>query len=360
MVADAAMLTAMLHLHVGMGRTGSSSIQHFFRDSGEALAAIARYPDFGAFAGGGQADRASGNVTGLAAALSRHSRGAAVERFCLAVLKELDPGLPVVASSEFLFSTAPEGLADLAAGLASHRIPVRVHIYVRDMLDWHVSMYRQRVKSKGWTEPLESLLLDIYNPGNVISKLRHLRELFGERLSVHYFSRSSLHRGDVRCDFLHHIGCADADMPEMQAEVNGSASDFEIEVMRRMNLIGGAGVWDGKSNRRLLRLLARVSDRLPAVPPLLSEETAEQFRSMVADESALIREEFLPGSNFGLSEYRRRPAPPPSADMSLEVLSLVLDSMKLAKAETLPAILVHKGRVPATHEAAVDSEDLEP
>lgn len=318
----------MLHLHVGMGRSGSSSIQHFLRYESEDLTDILVYPEFDLSPGRKSPANGHAIVTALGDDATTTN-----------IFKEIESSLidaekskkAMVISSEFLFHLSQQQIALLGTYFGKIAPKLTVHVYVRDLYDWHLSLYRQRVKSKCWTISAQDYMDTAYVAGKTLQALEWYKETFGDRLNVYMFSKSHLKGGDVRLDFLNRIGIPNSRISPMPKEVNQSPTIFEIEVMRRMNLLVAAGAWETRSNRRFLKQVGRLGLAFPGVE-LVPSETREKFYEAAAPEVREINARFcLDLPTIPKSLGKRTEVDTSQFEAMISVIDAVITSIELPK-----------------------------
>jgi hypothetical protein len=235
-----------LVLHLGMGKTGTSSIQFFLRDHREAVAAEGTlYPET---PGGGRHQKLGLSVKtrqeldrSIEWARVKHGDAARFRRkFRKRLLTEIeDSGLTrVLFSDEVLFGSSPAALRRLGnwtSGISRSR---RVVVYLRRQDDHMVSRYQEEVKLgevrrlDAWSRQRMRRLYDYHD------RLRTIQELLSPTsLVVRRFERDRFPGGSVLQDFLEAVGLdpALADLP--QGEERNTALDADsLEFLRLLNL----------------------------------------------------------------------------------------------------------------------------
>ena len=141
-----------LFIHIGLGKTGSSWIQSSLRSSRESLASHSLH-----YANGPDARLtemnliSSGNATGLFSSEAEYGRR----------LSECSPaeGCSVIFSSEFLFKEMNEpGVVDFMLPVAKQfgYQSIEILMFIRDPLEYAISLWQQMVKRRGETMDLEN------------------------------------------------------------------------------------------------------------------------------------------------------------------------------------------------------------
>jgi hypothetical protein len=188
----------MLLLHIGLWKTGSTTLQYFLNTNAAALAdAGALYPTIGR----GTLDSHAPLANALVRA--RHRRLPVVWRDLLNFLDEHGTR-PVIVSSEFLGEELePSDIMKLAESLAGR--DVRVVAYVRDFARLVVSAYAQSTKRGDNLASFDSYFDAYIAEGRlgIFDMIAPWADAFGwERLRVRSLDRGSLLQGDLIRDFL--------------------------------------------------------------------------------------------------------------------------------------------------------------
>jgi len=235
-------MSKTLYLHIGMGRCGSSAIQHFAAEKQtELLRRGVCYPnakDFGFEIG------AAGNALPIARdetvdkalpLMSKYVSQSSADRFLL--------------SSEHLYSQSTDYLDRIRQEFTKKDINVCCVVYIREQREWLISRYAQALKSKRWKIELEDYLREHYNNDGLdySKKFQALAQVFGHELIIRLFRREMLHGGDIRTDLFDLMNVEVVDLIKDQPTINASASVLEMETMRAINAV----VSDGAFNHRL-------------------------------------------------------------------------------------------------------------
>lgn len=235
-------MSKTLYLHIGMGRCGSSAIQHFAaQNRDELLQRGVCYPDgkdFGfdvAAAGNGLPIARHETASKALPAIRKFILESAAERFLL--------------SSEHLYPSSVANFEQIKREFSDNSIQVRCIAYVREQREWMISRYAQALKSKRWKIQLEDYLRSQYNNSNLdyTKRFSGLSQVFGDDLIIHLFRRDTLTGGDVRSDLFDLVGIDVADLIKDQPTTNASPSVLEMEIMRTINTVAA----DRPFNHRL-------------------------------------------------------------------------------------------------------------
>lgn len=235
-----------LYLHIGTEKTGTTSVQKFFRANREALAQSGiLYP----VAPGNQ------NHQGLAAAAQRPAKHGPLRR-TMGIRKEHEaikyredlmtrlaaefarrPYRLAVMSGEHCSSRLieDEEVRWLRDWLSPHFERIHIVVYIRRQDDYLLSTYSTAVKS-GATYPLrlppERILRQRYDHWELLE--RWARVFGRDRIICRKFERSALKNGDVIDDILDVVGIDPAPYERPQ-DVNESLDAESLEFLRLFN-----------------------------------------------------------------------------------------------------------------------------
>jgi hypothetical protein len=298
------MSLAELVVHVGMGKTGTSSIQHFLRANEEALAehgvlyprspggrrhirlGLFITPD-AEFAGSRVARRQSQDPAWREQILA--SPAAFREAFEAALADEIDAsGLSrVLMSDEAVFGSSEGSMRLLGDFARRHGAALRLVCYLRRQDDHVISRYQQAVK---WGEvrriaerTAELELSPTYDYDERLDAWSRLAE--PADLVVRRFERDRFHGGSLTHDFLEAAGVAvdPAALDEEPPTLNESLDAESVEFLRILNLhrVRRQGAEVGMiNNRKLVRRLASE----PGGPTLtLPEPVLDRFMARWED-----------------------------------------------------------------------------
>lgn len=286
-----------IFLHIGLEKTGTTSIQRFLQKNRDALRAKDYlYPRNLAPGGGGsqhavvayaQNDDKIDDTRMHWEATDPQS----IKRFRNRLDNNFIPRLVeakcnnIIISSEHLSSRLKtreelERLRELLGPIASD---IHVYVYLRRQDDFFLSSYSTYVKSG------DSRRFDqVAQPQSETSRYDYLMlldlwaDVFGEdKIFANLFDRRYLHDGDVVSDFLTKIGITDMDSYIFPPRANEMLDYYTLEFLRLMNPSVPA-VIDGKlTDLRggLGKLLEAFADKpKPALPQRFAEEIMNFFR----------------------------------------------------------------------------------
>jgi hypothetical protein len=303
-------------LHVGMRKTGTSSIQFFLRDNREALASRGLlYPTT---PGRARHHRLSLSVKSPVE-LERSPEwwreapsdpASFRKRFRRRLLTEVEKsGLSrVLLSDEDLFGSGYPTLRRL--GRWSWRIgrSVRVVVYLRRQDDHLVSCYQQEVKVGSverlvdWASHDRSSLYDYH-----ARLLRQRRLLAPTELVVRPYERASFAEGSLLQDFLDGVGVDLRAGDLAHAEDRNASLDAEsVELLRLLNLyrVENEAATPGLiDNRSLVPRLAAAS---PGPVLTMPEPFLDSFMSRWDDSNRLVARDFLNDPSGQLFRAPRR------------------------------------------------------
>jgi hypothetical protein len=235
-----------LALHVGMGKTGTSSIQFFLRDNREALArAGVLFPRSPGGARHGKVSLFAKSDEDLETspewARQKQQDPARFRRvFRRRLLGEVnEAGLPrVLLTDEVLFGSAGSALRRLRRFLDRWTEQTRVIAYLRRQDDHMVSRYQEGVKI-GWVERLDDWfhedMTDLYD---YAGRLRLIQQaLEPDELVVRRYEREAFTDGSLLQDFLDAaaIDLRAAELAQV-TDRNKSLGAEEVEFLRLYNL----------------------------------------------------------------------------------------------------------------------------
>lgn len=289
-----------LILHVGMPKTGTSSLQESlfrclsdrrFRYVGLGMVNASRAIQ--CLVGDEPVVRHAHPSQGIdpeaIRQLAPHFRGCWERQMKRAIAAD---ATPIVSAEDcwFMARKELERLRELIEA-ASHR--AKVIVYLRPPLAWLASMFQELLKS-GHHRFVDELLIDpsvTRSPGwDHLERLETFAEVFGrDRLCVRLFRREALAEGCVVADFCREVGI---DMrPRRVRRVNESLSLEATRFLYAFNRHVRAT--DRRAFREVLLLLRRLQE-CPGQPPTLHPDLLAPVQSRIAASAAAI------GTDFGI------------------------------------------------------------
>lgn len=294
-----------LFLHIGIGKTGTTSIQTFLEMNAPALAnhGVVMPSSLGKRNHRRLAMYAlNDDVVDNSRRAKRLTTPEAVRLFREHALKDfraeqarLRSGRAVVMTSEQMTRLRRPGeisrLKEFIS-LAGHD-DIRVIVYLRRQDLYYVSEYSQEIKG-GKDIPFRPdgkvVNRDIYFYDRLLG---YWSEVFGRSAIVaRPFEKSALRNGDAIDDFMSIVGIDDIDEFERPPPRNPSLDAYTIEFLRRLNPSVPRWVNGGEdmARLRLVQAIESVSDG----PKLrMSHENAERFLSLFAESNAAVARDYL-------------------------------------------------------------------
>ncbi|ODS01225.1 hypothetical protein AUC68_12745 [Methyloceanibacter methanicus] len=192
-----------LLIHIGAGKTGTTSLQHFLWANRRALQRHGiLYPDLGV-------------VSGAHHLLSPHHPPFLDWKFISA--KDWAPDLyaktkqRALISSELASNAAPDVIRPFAEHVNQH-FNTKIVIYVRRQDHWMVAAYSQQVKAGTQRLDFPSSLGHMFRGANLVGRMSVWIEAFGaDNVIVRPYERGQLVGGDIRSDFLSQVLAIDDD-----------------------------------------------------------------------------------------------------------------------------------------------------
>jgi hypothetical protein len=322
-------------LHIGMPKTGTSSIQQYLHNNRSAL----RGRGFVVPTTPGRLNHESIALYALADASRATIRRrhellsvAAVKRFRESFLTDLaseaagwrDDETVILTNEHMSQLGEPEEFGRLQELLAIlGRRPVRVVIYLRRQDLSCLSGYSQRIKTGGtlhWSELTGEIDRSVFDYEAILERWR---SVFGkESLSVRVFERRQWVRGDLIWDFLSAVGCEEGPDLGKSVHKNESLDARSLEYLRRLNPWYPRFV-DGRLNPRRQALVAAMQ-RIAEGPSLrMDRDLAEKFLDRYREGNARIAREYLGRSDgrlfLDMPSDEPAPAPALSIDDAMEI-----------------------------------------
>lgn len=190
---------AIVHLHIGLNKTGTSSLQDFFRMNAQALRDEVGlcYPNAGR--DGGPAHHALSHWL-------KSPKGVAAgpdAPMAAALLAELRGAERAVLSSEDFHTHGQRSIEHIAALLQGH--DVRVVLYLREHVAYLASWYQQNVQATHLSCAFDTFCYFTRKPLAKVAD--QWAKVFGrDQVQVALYERAALAGGDIVQDFAQRIG----------------------------------------------------------------------------------------------------------------------------------------------------------
>ncbi|MEZ0578837.1 hypothetical protein [Nocardioides sp. MH1] len=287
-------------LHVGTGKTGTTSIQDLFRLNraafGERGILYPRTPGMARHLKLGLSFRSDEEYDAMPA--WHHLRAQEPQhfrrRFHRRLLHEIASAAPerVVFSDEAIYALPGEALRRMRVFLAEHFGPVHVIVYLRRQDDHLVSFYQQQVKV-GETRRIAEFAAAPTYPYDYARQLAELREtLQPDAMTVRRFERDRFVGGRLEDDFLEAAGIEDPGLQRGRMR-NQSLDATTVEFLRIFNLheVEHAGAVVGVMDHRDL---VRVLEERSAGPQLtLPEAVLDDFMARWDESNRSVAEQWF-------------------------------------------------------------------
>lgn len=219
---------ANIYIHIGLNKTGTSSIQDFFAMNDAVLAQEGYvYP---------KAGRDSAAHHPLSALLKRTQANVEIKSTDLGkqLLAEIADARNVVLSSEDLHTLDARKIGMLGQLFQGHS--VRVFLYVREHLGYLSSWYQQNIQASHLSCAFDTFCYFTKAPLHIIAD-RWANEFGHDRIVCRIYDRSQLFGGDIVADFTKLIGidAAATHYTRKPYESNPSVAGNLLFVKRLMN-----------------------------------------------------------------------------------------------------------------------------
>jgi hypothetical protein len=291
-------------LHIGTAKTGTTSIQNFMATNRSGLqeqgiiypraAGRQSHPALAAYA---LKDGVSGKKLGrasrfLEAPQFREELRSELDR----ELRDSDASIIVFSTEQFTSPQLPESAIERAHEFcASYASRTKIIVYLRDQIDFLVSLFGHNIKGGGtrpFPFPLGANMIGIMD---YAALLEPWRKTFGrENMIVRRFERADYVDGDLLSDFGAQIPFDTSGFFRSEPRNEGLGAR-ELAFLRAFNARVPRWI-DGKKNparRDLIDALVRFSDsgRRLTVPPEIAQAIVSQFE----DSNRHVSEEYFGG-----------------------------------------------------------------
>ncbi len=209
-------------------------------------------------------------------------------------------------------------LADWNRQLAEHGITLKIILYLRRQDDFYESWWRQRVKDGAKVEMWQTMLEQQMEPPlDYYERIRRLGDIVGkENLAIRKLDPAELYKGNLAWDFLHAAGIkikikGKKGFHKPNDRNNPAYSNEYVDLKQLLNFIDhsdGYGRFSEESN--FFRKTVRLCDlNFPGNRShLFSAEESRRFMERFAEGNRKIHEEYMGGSGdlFPLDLPERR------------------------------------------------------
>lgn len=298
-------------IHIGMPKTGTSSIQAFLGANAGALAQQSYLyapfnPLFGSqyefavtalqLCGETIAPKLERNRLGFETPQDQADYVADYQAFLSQNLARHNQNCAVfIGSSEHIYAwmTTPERISALDRWLQTHFSLVEYLVYLRPQADMVASGYSEAIR-RGATHDFDTHLTRHSNM-DYWMRLQQWRAIVGPRLSVGLMVPDAMQGGDLLQDFCARLGIR-MDGLVRPAHLNTALPRKEMALRRQLNRILAPHRSDGLDNpayRRILRLLRPFLARDKA-PLRLTETQVAQVHQINSKSNERVRETYFP------------------------------------------------------------------
>ncbi|MFW2831512.1 hypothetical protein [Sphingomonas sp. ID0503] len=344
----------LLFLHVGRGKTGTTSLQAALAANRERLLhAGCAYPLPPAQENDGLGLVAANAswLFGSPAALPFQLQGQATREDMIVEnfrrwLPLFPPTQKCIVSSEFLWGLSEDALRNIAHLIAAAGFRPVVIAYLREQADHLVSWYCQNVRKRRIVAPLAEVFLkratklaaddtgmDASNYDVAIGKLE--RAFDSENILPRVWQRDRLVGGGTSADFLAQLGVG-LPLSLSEPSMNQSAGVVEVEAMRRIMI-------SGEYPDIRISTLSKIALKRGALPvrdfiAQVAPEIVEDFRAAYRASNERVRARYFNSQTllFDMAPFGEQPS---TATIEAEVADLVRAYRKRRARETRPANL---------------------
>lgn len=247
-------------LHIGVPKTGSTSLQRFLTANTSGLARAGwSYPDVSR-RGWGHHDLAFLLGDGYPAWAVPQPRN--LDDLARQLADECRSASRVIISSEnFYLFADPIRTRDLLADSGFPPGTIGVVVYLRRQDDMHLSWYNQAVKAQGFSGSLAQSIEETFELWDYAARLAAWSDAFGhDRLAVRVYpagqADAASSRFDVRCDFLRAAGIDPEPFDFDAAATNTRLNRDVLEFQRTINRLPLPATAKRAFHRELMALTA--------------------------------------------------------------------------------------------------------
>lgn len=196
---------------------------------------------------------------------------------------------------------------ELKADAQAHGYEVKIIVYLRRQDQFLSSRYNQRVKHSGLTQTWDKHVANapdsLADVLDYAAKLSKIEEVFGkDHIYVRRFDRSSFFGGSIYADFFYCLGLElTEDYQPLEADANLALKGNTFEIMRVVNTMKSLDDGQRAYLRRIISSCSKESGKHYNYT-MFSKEEAEDFISSYRQGNDQIAEEFI-GDGQPLFDY---------------------------------------------------------
>lgn len=283
----------MIYLHIGRGKAGSTTIQHFLSESIEVLGSHnVEVVDMRAFMSAASRDLGTINTGNAGSRCSIRALAPFAAHFAA------HPQRTFLLSSEFLIGIkGTSQLETLRDVFGTHAI--KILVYLREYAGWSVSLYNQSTKKGKNVASFDQFFLSLLERVSAVPSIRRWMSVFGQdSMRVRDLSRAALERGDLVADFSTATGIAQ--LPGLPSMIGGerNSSDHWAWVELRREIERAAARTTGARPpakalqsvfRRWMAISSRAHLTLPPRAGYLTLAQQEAATRIYNDDAAVLR-----------------------------------------------------------------------
>jgi hypothetical protein len=294
-----------LTLHIGTGKTGTSTVQSFLIQNQPKLAASGLlYPQSILFPNLlthlGLVYYALGTNTAMKNGRATFTK-AEIESYNSVLIEKLRDeiivsGCPHILMSSEHLSTAlrkPKELARLIGGLSQLAHSINVVMYIRPQYELYASQYSTKIKGRDTGPPKapDRLRDHVFDYDKKLKLWEAARGI--SAIKVRLFNRKYFKNGDLIDDFFDAIGVPmPMDTVRPPRELNQRLDAGALEFLRTVNKLDLDASRPTSQRRTLVRLLGQISQQDSLAMPAA---ILQQIDSMYRDSNANVAARYFPG-----------------------------------------------------------------
>lgn len=333
-------MSKTLFLHVGLPKTGSSSIQYFLASNAKKLFKKGlHYPNlFGEVENTLKVKIGSGNGHAISRVLTGAKKGTKGQtaKTVFAVLSKAlirAEGRDLLISSEGLYKISSKKHIERIHEIAkSHGYSIKVIIYLRRQDQALTSIYNQKVKRHRQTSSLVNWVSEFYKKEERLkfySLLERLSSQYGkENIIPRVFERQQLKNNDLIYDFCSVLGIEmSKDFVRSIGKKNPSLSEKSVELMRQLNYLNPTKTFTNRymDVEQVLQDNLGVLNQKDKLPYELANEVVQFFN----EENKKVASEYFGRKDGVLFQSMPTESTPEELTFSTKEISLVFGGLLL-------------------------------